>query len=84
MSKLLVLLLAIGVLGFFLRQFVEALFIATVIVFTAFLFLGIAFTFQGLRTDDTQQVFIGLAMAVFSASYILASYIYVKRRKERD
>jgi hypothetical protein len=80
MSKLLLLLVVVSLVGFFLQQLVEALFIATVIVFTAFMFIGLVFVFQGLSTNDTTQLIGGLAMTAFSASYILASYIYVKRK----
>ncbi len=83
MSKLLLLLVVVSLVGFFLQQLVEALFIATVIVFTAFMFIGLIFVFQGLSTNDTTQLIGGLAMTAFSASYILASYIYVKR-KDRE
>jgi len=84
MSKLLVLLLAIGVVGFFLREFVEALFITTVIVFITFFFLGTVLIFKGLQADDFNQLFTGLAMTLFSASYILASYIYIRAKKKKS
>jgi hypothetical protein len=83
MSKILLLIFVIGVVGFFLQQFVEALFIATLVVFTAFFFIGLVFTFMGLNSGDTAQLIGGLAITAFSASYILASYLYVKK-KERE
>jgi len=82
MSKLLVFLLVLGVLSFFLQQFVEALFITTLIVFSFFFCLGMVFFFQGLSSNDTEQLIVGLAMAVFSASYILVSYLKTKGKRE--
>jgi len=84
MSKLLLLIFIVGVVGFFLQQLVEALFIATVIVFTAFMFIGLVFTFMGLNSNDTTQLIGGLAITAFSASYILASYIYVKQKSKEN
>ena len=83
MAKLFLIIAIIGIVSFFLQQFLEALFITTLIVFTVFLFVGLVFTFQGLTTSDISQLVGGLAISVFSASYILASYLYVKRNKER-
>jgi len=80
MSKLFLLIAVIAAVSFFLQQFVEALFITTLIVFTVFFFVGLVFTFQGLQTGDISQLVGGLAIAVFSASYILASYLYLKRK----
>jgi len=82
MSKLLVFLLVLGVLSFFLQQFIEALFITTLIVFSFFFFLGMVFFFQGLSSNDTEQLIVGLAMAVFSASYILVAYLKMKGKRE--
>ena len=78
MSKIVVFLVVLAVLSFFLQQFVEALFITTLIVFAVFFFLGMVFTFEGLTSADTEQLILGLAIAVFSASYILVSYFYLK------
>ncbi len=83
MSKIFLLLVVVAVLSLFLQQFVEALFITTVLVFAVFFFLGLVFFFQGLTGGDTEQLITGLAIAVFSASYIMVSYHYMKRR-ERD
>ncbi|HIC09102.1 MAG TPA: hypothetical protein EYO62_03525 [Aquificales bacterium] len=83
MSKIFLLLVVVAVLSLFLQQFVEALFITTVLVFAVFFFLGLVFFFQGLTGGDTEQLITGLAIAVFSASYIMVSYYYMKRR-ERD
>jgi hypothetical protein len=84
MFKFLILIFVISVVSFFVQQFVEALFLATVIVFTTFMFLGLVFVFQGLSTNDTTQLIGGLAMTAFSASYILASYIYIKQKEKEN
>ncbi len=81
MTKIFVLLAVLAVLTFFLRQFLEALFLTTVIVFTVFFFVGLVFTFQGLTTGDLSQLVGGLAIAVFAASYILASYMYMRKKR---
>jgi len=78
MAKFLVLLVALAVLSFFLQQFIEALFLTTLIVFAVFFFLGIVFTIQGLLTGDNTQLISGLAMSLFSAIYIAVSYYYYK------
>ena len=83
MAKFLLLLAVLALLSFFLRQFVEALFITSVVIFAVFLFLGLVFTFQGLSGNDFQLFVFGLVMALFSASYILTSYIYLKRKKDK-
>jgi len=83
MSKLLVLLVAVAVLSLFLQQFVEALFITTLVVFVVFFFLGMVFFFQGLTGGDTEQLITGLVLTVFSATYIMVSYFYSKRKRER-
>jgi len=82
MSKFIVFLVVLAVLSFFLQQFIEALFVTTLIVFAVFFFLGLVFTFQGLTSGDTQQLIFGLSIAIFSASYILVSYLYLKREKK--
>ncbi len=84
MSKLILIIAIIGALSFFLQQFVEALFITTLIVFVVFFFVGLVFTFQGLSTNDISQLIGGLAIVIFSASYILASYLYIKKRKREN
>jgi len=83
MSKLLVLLVAVAVLSLFFQQFVEALFITTLVVFVVFFFLGMVFFFQGLTGGDTEQLITGLVLTVFSATYIMVSYFYSKRKRER-
>jgi hypothetical protein len=59
---------------------VEALFITTLIVFVVFFFLGLVFIFQGIQSHDTMQLIGGLAMSVFSASYVLVSYLQLKKK----
>ncbi len=83
MSKILALLVVLALVSFFLQQLVEALFVATVVVFTAFLFIGFVFAFMGLNSNDTVQLIGGLVIAAFSASYILASYIYIKGKRTK-
>ena len=84
MFKFLILIFVISVVSFFVQQFVEALFLATVVVFTTFMFLGLVFAFQGLSANDTAQLIGGLAMTAFSASYILASYVYLKQKQKEN
>ena len=83
MSKIFLLLVVVAVLSLFLQQFVEALFITTVLVFAVFFFLGLVFFFQGLTGGDTEQLITGLAIAVFSASYIMVSYYYMKKKERK-
>ncbi|NPA14477.1 MAG: hypothetical protein GXN97_04755 [Aquificae bacterium] len=80
MAKLFLLLVILAFVGFFFRQFVEALFITTLIVFVVFFFLGLVFIFQGIQSHDTMQLIGGLAMSVFSASYVLVSYLQLKNK----
>jgi len=80
MAKLFLLLVILAFVGFFFRQFVEALFITTLIVFVVFFFLGLVFIFQGIQSHDTMQLIGGLAMSVFSASYVLVSYLQLKKK----
>jgi hypothetical protein len=82
MAKFLVFLVALAVLSFFLQQFIEALFLTTLIVFAVFFFLGIVFSVQGLVTGDNTQLISGLAMSLFSATYIAVSYYYYKIKKK--
>ena len=84
MSKLLLLLVVVAVISLFLQQFIEALFITTVVVFTVFFFLVLVFFFQGLTGGDTEQLITGLALAVFSASYIAVSYYYAKKKGKEN
>jgi urea transporter len=48
------------------------------------MFIGLVFTFMGLNSNDTTQLIGGLAITAFSASYILASYIYVKQKSKEN
>ncbi|NPB04804.1 MAG: hypothetical protein GXO08_00250 [Aquificae bacterium] len=82
MLKFLLLLAVLGILLFFLRQFLEALFLTTVVVFTVFFFAGLVFTFQGLTGGDWGQTLGGLAVATFAAAYLLAAYLHARRKKE--
>jgi len=83
MTKFLVFLLVLAVLSFFLQQFIEALFLTTLIVFTVFFFLGIVFVFIGLFGGDNTQLIGGLSLAVFSATYISVSYFYYKSKNNK-
>jgi hypothetical protein len=49
-------------------------------VFVVFFFLGLVFIFQGIQSHDTMQLIGGLAMSVFSASYVLVSYLQLKKK----
>jgi hypothetical protein len=82
MAKLLVFLVALAIISFFLQEFIEALFLTTLVVFAFFFFLGMVFFFQGLTSNDTEQLIVGLAMAVFSAFYILVAYLRTKKKEK--
>jgi len=81
MLKIVVLLFVLAAVGFFLRELVEALFIATLIVFAVFIFVGLVFTFRGLSTGDTAELLTGMSLVVFSAAYLLVSYLKVREKK---